>query len=1269
YLTWARQERINILASAFDDCGVADVRFSPEQLDTCNQVTVTFTLEDFCGNTTDVTAKYSLADLNAPVFDNFPEDLELGCSQTVPDAPTVTATDECSGVRDIEYFEDFVEIEDGDDCDNFQIVRIWTAIDNCGNSMIDTQIIQLIDTLAPDFNVPFDVALECDEDINDLNVTGDITNLSDDCDLMPSITRKDTTVEVNGRNELHRIWIAIDACGNANSQIQRIFIKDTIPPSFVVPADIMVDCGEIGDFSVTGEPTMVMDNCDDDPEVTHEDIFTAGSCESGGAVERIWRVTDKAGNVTEKTQLISIEDDTAPEFTTPAEDVTIDCTNAASADSEFQAWIAAMGNAVASDNCTNPENLIWVAYNAGTTDPATLSAVGCANPELNIDRQQAVDFVVQDECGNVNTSTAIFTIVDNFAPVFAFCPPDTIVLANDGSCTANFQLVPPIVTETCGTTAGSYQFSITENIQSDLPNDRNVPVNAVRLNFPVNPSSDFANDSVALRIVLRNVDAEQDSEFFNVLAEDGTLIGRTLKVTTQCGTSDSIYTNITPEQINQWAGTNSEITFFLEPNMPDGGGSTVNDICGGSEVQATLFFETLSPTDLTYEYQINGGVRQTFSPEVPVLQELSGINTISYYATDCSGNTGSCSYEVRVLDTEPPNIVCPNDTTLTFSGDDCTATYQLPAPSFTEDNCNTGSTTTITMPTDTASALVTFNFDPDLNDYLANDKTFTFTGLTANAASDVTLTIAFRGDVDNGNAFFNIIGDDAVPITTTALGQSNVTAGDCNTFSVTTITLPASTYNTWAADGTITITANSNDAIPIPPGGPSDGVNPCDPSAINANGESDGISTMFASLTFDNTQYEYFSIGATNTPPTIVDGDDALPEVAFEVGETEVFYVVEDDSNNRDTCSFVITVLDEEAPVARCTGTTISINPSGIEVDTLQAIDLDFGSTDNCGIDTMFLSPSVFDCSFAGQDTVNVTLTVVDRSGNQSTCEAPVRIITEEPEPSYFIPPCGGDSLFLFANPPISESSNAYTYSWSGPDGFVANDQNPIITNIDQENAGSYQVTITGITACTAVGIVEVAINDIPIAPDLIAPDQICSSQELILMTSIAPEGVDVIYRWYDGMAPSGTLIGTTTSPSLSLGEPGEAGMRSHYVQVEVDGCLSSPSATKTIKVIEQPEAIVIDPNPDPICEGESIDVLGTFVTGNDISYEWRGPNGYFSNAQIPPVITDASVNDDGIYTLIINRDICVSEPANVVVTVRPKPNAPNLSVTGGRCE
>jgi gliding motility-associated-like protein len=67
--------------------------------------------------------------------------------------------------------------------------------------------------------------------------------------------------------------------------------------------------------------------------------------------------------------------------------------------------------------------------------------------------------------------------------------------------------------------------------------------------------------------------------------------------------------------------------------------------------------------------------------------------------------------------------------------------------------------------------------------------------------------------------------------------------------------------------------------------------------------------------------------------------------------------------------------------------------------------------------------------------------------------------------------------------------------------------------------------------------------------------------------------------------------------------------------------------------------------------------------------YEWRGPNGYFSTTQIPPVINNATVDDDGVYSLTIKRGVCQSQPANVVVTVRPQPQTPNLSLTGGRCE
>ncbi|MEM9885113.1 MAG: gliding motility-associated C-terminal domain-containing protein [Bacteroidota bacterium] len=1269
---WVNTQRTNLLAGANDDCGLENIfDDAPDRLDNCDTVLVTFTLEDACGNQTSYAANYALLDNAPPAFDNLPEDLELGCSLSLPEVPDVTATDVCSGVMEVQFQED-IRQEDGEDCNNFQVVRIWTVLDNCGNMAVDSQVISLIDTLAPTFDLPADVLLNCNEDVNDLNITGNITNLSDDCDTAPTSSFRDTIVEINGAAQLQRIWTAQDACGNSNEKIQLISINDTIAPTFVVPDDITTDCGDIADLSVTGEPSMVMDNCDNDPTVEFEDIFTAGSCESGGAIQRVWRVSDDAGNVNEQIQRISIDDDVAPIISTPAQDETINCVDTASASAAFNAWIAAMGNAVANDNCTNNENLIWSAFNTGTTEPANLSEAGCLDPELNIYRQQTVDFVVQDECGNTRTTTATFTVTDNVAPVFAYCPPDTMLTANDGGCAANFRLVPPVVIESCGTFVSNYQFSITENIESDSPNNRNVPVNTVRLSFPVNPSSNFANDDVVLEINLTNVDAEQAPEFFHVLSESGDTLGRTLNVSAQCGSSQSIFTNITATQINQWAGSNAQVTFFLEPNIvaDQPGRFSINDICGGSEVTAKLTFETLSPSGVSYEYQINEGARRPFLLETPIFESLTGgTTTITYYATDCSGNTGTCSYEVNIIDNEPPSITCPNDTILTLSGTDCVVSHQLPIPNVVNDNCTTASNNLITLPSDSSDALLSFFFDPDLNDYLANDETFNFTGLTPNALNPVTLILSVRADIDNGNGFFNIFGEGGTFLGLTKIGEAGVSFGDCDNFSTTTVTISPELYNDWAADGTVTIQAISNGAIPIPPGGPGDGVNPCDPAAVDGDGDTDGQSMIFASLAFDDTEYEYYLEGATTVAPNIIQNNDPLPVIDFNVGITQVFYVVADDSNNRDTCSFNVTVLDEEMPVARCAGTTVSINPSGVDADTLQVIDLDAGSSDNCGLDSLFLTPSIFDCSFVGRDTVNVMLTVIDKSGNQSSCQAPVRIIAETPEPSYFIPPCGGDTLYLFANPPVSTGNNVYTYAWSGPEGFVSNQQNPIIPNIDDNNAGSYQVTITGITECTATGIIEVAINDIPITPDLIVPEKLCSSEDLVLMTSIAPQGVEVRYKWFSGMAPNGSPLGTTMSPSLTLAANTLAtGDENYYIIVEVEGCESSPSLTQTVEIIEQPVAVVIEPNPDPICEGESIE-LGTFVTGAGLLYEWKGPDGYISNAQIPPVINNTTVDKDGVYTLQITRDICVSQPANVVVTVRPKPQTPTLSIRGGKCE
>jgi subtilisin-like proprotein convertase family protein len=109
----------------------------------------------------------------------------------------------------------------------------------------------------------------------------------------------------------------------------------------------------------------------------------------------------------------------------------------------------------------------------------------------------------------------------------------------------------------------------------------------------------------------------------------------------------------------------------------------------------------------------------------------------------------------------------------------------------------------------------------------------------------------------------------------------------------------------------------------------------------------------------------------------------------FPTGDTTIEFTATDDQGESSTCQFIITVTDNEAPVAVCQNLTIDLDPvTGMA--TIAAADVDNGSSDNCGIDTMTLDVSTFDCSMTGDNTV--TLTVTDMEGNSSTCTSTVTV-------------------------------------------------------------------------------------------------------------------------------------------------------------------------------------------------------------------------------------------------------------------------------------
>lgn len=107
----------------------------------------------------------------------------------------------------------------------------------------------------------------------------------------------------------------------------------------------------------------------------------------------------------------------------------------------------------------------------------------------------------------------------------------------------------------------------------------------------------------------------------------------------------------------------------------------------------------------------------------------------------------------------------------------------------------------------------------------------------------------------------------------------------------------------------------------------------------------------------------------------------------FGVGTYSVILTV-DDGEFIDTCTATVTVIDNTAPVALCQDITVQLDASGNA--SITAADVNGGSNDACGIQSLSVSQTQFNCLHAGGNTV--TLTVTDNNGNVSTCNATVNV-------------------------------------------------------------------------------------------------------------------------------------------------------------------------------------------------------------------------------------------------------------------------------------
>ena len=223
------------ILSATDECGNMGA-------DTCVQ---TITIEDHI----------------APVWEDYTIYEFVSCDEILdPTDPTqvpITATDNCSGVR---YEIEAHQMSGG--CPG-TYMRIWTAIDTCGNeSVVTEQYLQLYDSIAPVpvLTCPDDAVLVaddmCDAD-SDTSITGvpDYV-ITDNCDSAPwdslslDYSDADTTTLCGNTYEFTRTWSLYvrDLCENDTVVYcsQTITLIDETPPFVTDAMDTTVDCDGMG---------------------------------------------------------------------------------------------------------------------------------------------------------------------------------------------------------------------------------------------------------------------------------------------------------------------------------------------------------------------------------------------------------------------------------------------------------------------------------------------------------------------------------------------------------------------------------------------------------------------------------------------------------------------------------------------------------------------------------------------------------------------------------------------------------------------------------------------------------------------------------------------------------------------------------------------------------------------------------------------------------------------------------------------------------------
>ncbi|RMG80288.1 MAG: HYR domain-containing protein, partial [Bacteroidetes bacterium] len=351
-----------------------------------------------------------------------------------------------------------------------------------------------------------------------------------------------------------------------------------------------------------------------------------------------------------------------------------------------------------------------------------------------------------------------------------------------------------------------------------------------------------------------------------------------------------------------------------------------------------------------------------------------GANAVTLTADDGNGNTASCNATVTVEDNIPPVALC-QDVTVSLDANGMASVSAAQIDNGSSDNCGT----------------------PALS---LNSSSFDCSNIGPNA---VTLT-ADDGNGNTASCNATVTVEDNTPPN---LVCQNITVSlDANGMASITLAQVVSTNSDNCGTSNATLSNTNFDCSNI-------GANMVTVTAIDTNGN---ISTCMATVNIadttpptalcqDLTVQLDANHAASITAAQVDNGSSdncATPTLSLDkmdfncndLGANAVTLTADDGNGNTGTCTATITVKDDNnpccmAPVANCVP-TLSVNLDATGMANISTTDIDAGSVADCGLQSLTINPTNFDCSNIGANTV--TLTITDMLNNQASCTTSVTV-------------------------------------------------------------------------------------------------------------------------------------------------------------------------------------------------------------------------------------------------------------------------------------